>query len=48
MDRQTALSGVHPHDREVIAEIIRDNALNCSVQECIDALLAECRKRQEI
>lgn len=45
--RQTALSGVHPHDREVIAEIIRDNALNCSVQECAEALLNECKARQE-
>lgn len=46
--RQTAINGVHPSDREWIAEIIREHRLTCSVQECAEALLAECRKRQEI
>jgi hypothetical protein len=45
--RRTAVHGVHPEDREWIAEIIRDHDLNCSVQSAVEALLAECRNRYE-
>ena len=44
--RQTAVHDVHPSDREWIGEIIRDHDLHCSVRECVEALLAECRNRR--